>query len=86
MPKFNILFQLYLILCSFRNKAIESLQQIKNLKLNLKKMSKNSKEFALPEKQMKSKLDAMWNELQSNLPVINFDDHNEDKVKRDNFI
>ena len=43
-------------------------------------MSKNSKEFALPEKQMKSKLDAMWNELQSNLPVINFDDHNEDKV------
>ena len=49
-------------------------------------MSKNSKEFALPEKQMKFKLDAMWNELQSNLPVINFDDHNEDKVKRDNFI
>ena len=33
----------------------------------------HKKEFDLPEKQIKSKLDEIWNEVQTNLPSINFD-------------
>ena len=33
----------------------------------------------LPQKEIKSNLDKIWSELQSNLPEINFDD-SDDKV------
>ena len=33
----------------------------------------NKREFHLPEKQIKLKLDEIWNEVQTNLPSISFD-------------
>ena len=46
----------------------------------------NNKEFNLPEKQVKSKLNQIWSEVQTNLPSINFDDDdqndNENEVNK----
>ena len=46
----------------------------------------NNKEFNLPETRVKSKLNDIWTEVQTNLPSINFDDEDENGTENEVFI